>query len=187
MNKQFMDVDACPLPDIAAYIDCELAADDELELEHHLVDCGICTRELNRQKDLVRALNCSLQNDIELPVNFTRNIVANAESRVSGLRRRSEWMNAAFVICALLFFVLFSLGADAGRTFGAFFNVFERLAAVGGFAAHVIYDLTIGGVVILRSIGSQVHIGGAAGFLLFGLVTASAVGFSRIILRNCRI
>jgi hypothetical protein len=113
-------------------------------------------------------------------------VVANAESSVGGLRRRGEWLNAAFVVAGLVLFVLFSLGADSGRTVGLFLSGFERGAAVGGFAAHLLYDLSIGGVVILRSVGSQTGIEGAAVVLLFGFFAASAVAFSRILLRSCR-
>src|ERR1041385_2648105 len=101
----------CPSPEIAAYIDGELSPTDELTLEGHLLSCCICAEELNAQKELVNELNISLDRELELPADFTKRIVAHAESNVNGLRRPGEWLNAVFVCVALLFFILFSLGA----------------------------------------------------------------------------
>lgn len=186
-EREIGNFNACPSSDVAAYIDGELSADAEMALDLHMVGCSVCSAELNCQKELVQALSYSLNDDLELPENFARRVITNAESSVGGLRRKSEWISAAFVIFALLFFVLFSMGADAGRTFGTFVDVFERAAAVGGFAAHVVYNLSIGGVVVLRSVGSQAGIGGIAVIMLFGLLAVPAVAFSRVLLRYCRI
>src|SRR5437870_10821241 len=124
------DTNECPSTDIAAYLDGELSPQTELELEAHVSNCEVCLRELNQQKTFVTALSSSLISDLEIPDDFTKRIVTNAESTVSGLRRRSEWLNAVFVCCGLFFFVLFSLGASAGGAFGSFFGIFERIAAV---------------------------------------------------------
>ena len=94
----------CPLDDIASYVDGELSPDEETEFEAHLAGCETCRTELNHQKEFLFALSSSLEseNDIPLPKDFTRTIVANAESRVSGLRRPRERFTAIF-ICAVLF------------------------------------------------------------------------------------
>jgi hypothetical protein len=95
-------------------------------------------------------------NDIpEMPADFTRRIVTNAESGVSGLRQKKERLNAVFVCFGLFFFVLFTLGASAPGTITASLDVIGRLAAVLAFASHVIYDISIGAVVIMRSIAGQ--------------------------------
>src|SRR5262249_2163468 len=115
-------ISECPSLDIAAYIDGELSPDAEIALERHLATCSFCTEELNLQKQFVNALNCSLGAVPEIPADFTKRIVTNAESNVRGLRRKSEWLNALFVCVALLFFVLFALGANARGAFISFFD-----------------------------------------------------------------
>jgi hypothetical protein len=163
----------CPSVDIAAYIDGELSPDAELTLECHLAECSVCAEELNLQKQFVNVLNSSLENIPEIPVDFTKRIVTNAESNVRGLRRRSEWLNALFVCAALTFFVLFTLGANARGAFMSFFDVFARLAAVFSFVSHFLYDISVGAVVILRTIGGQ------PGFLVVGILIL--IGFSVVL------
>src|SRR5438445_5520441 len=102
----------CPTDEIAAYIDGEMDAAREFELETHLAACEICSLELNQQKQFLASLNSSLKHegDLELPANFTKLIVANAESTVSGLRRPRERFNAMFICAGLFLFALFALG-----------------------------------------------------------------------------
>src|SRR5690348_2384504 len=99
----------CPSPDIAAYIDGELTPDAELGLESHLAACRLCSEELNLQKHFVNALNGTLSGEFEIQEDITKWIVTSAESSVSGLRRRSEWVSALAVCSGLLLFVLFTL------------------------------------------------------------------------------
>lgn len=169
----------CPSTDISAYIDGELSIEALNELEEHLAVCRLCSNELNEQKKFIQVLDHSLGNDLEIPADFTKRIVTNAESTVGGLRRRNEWLSALFVCCALFFFILFTLGANAGNAFGVFFDVFGRLVAVAGFAAHFVYDVSIGGVIILRSIGSQPGFGQRASLALVGTLIVLLYWFSR--------
>src|ERR1041385_5176048 len=127
----------CPSEDISSYIDGELLPKQELELEMHFAGCEICAAEFNLQKKFLIALDQALEGEkeIDLPSNFTKVVVANAESRVDGLRRPSERFNALFVCSALFVFVLFTLGAESGKVFEGFFAVFEKVAAVGAFMA----------------------------------------------------
>src|SRR5687767_7691259 len=92
----------CPSPELSAYIDGELSPREELELEVHLAECRTCADELNLQKSFLNALDSSLDDEIEIPLpkNFTKSVVANAESRVNGLRHPHEWRNAAFICVA---------------------------------------------------------------------------------------
>ena len=146
----------CRTADISAYLDAEMSPSEEIDFELHLAECKSCVGELNRQKELLYILDSTLQSDdIELPENFTKVVVTNAESSVKGLRRRSEWLNAMFVCCGLLFFGLFALGADASRSFGYPLRIFDRVAAVVAFFGHLTYDIAVGVVVVLRTVTSE--------------------------------
>jgi len=145
----------CPSIEIGAYIDGELPPDAELEFESHLADCHVCSEELNIQKQFVNALSNSLGDVHVVPSDFTKRIVTHAESGVSGLRKPRERYNALFVCLGLFFFVLFTLGASAPGAFAAFFDAFMRVGAVLSFAAHLLYDISLGAIVIMRSIGGQ--------------------------------
>ena len=169
----------CPTDEIAAYIDGELDPSCEFELEAHFATCEVCSYELNQQKQFLCGLNSSLKHekDIELPANFTKLIVANAESTVSGLRPSRERYNALFICAALFLFVLFAMGADAGKVFDGVYGFFGQIAIVGGFFGHLIYSVFIGVVIVLRSFASQfqfdVVMSAAAAFVIGSLVFVS--------------
>jgi hypothetical protein len=145
----------CPSIDIAAYIDGELAPHDEIELERHLGTCAICTDELNIQKQLVNALDGSLNSMPDLPKDFAKRVITNAESSVGGLRKTSERTSAMVVCSALFFLVIFSIGASAPGAFTAAFDVFARSYAVIAFVAHIVFDVGEGITILIRTFLSQ--------------------------------
>ncbi len=154
----------CPSDEIAAYIDGELTLAHELELDSHFADCQVCSNELNQQKLFLRHLDASLkhESDLELPKNFTKQIVANAESTVSGLSRPRERFNALFICAGLALFALFTMGVESGNLFGRFSVILEKTAAVADIFGHAIYSFFVGMAVIVRTVASESQIGLAA-------------------------
>ena len=183
------DADICPSYEIAAYIDGEIGAQRELELETHFALCSVCKDELNHQKHFLCALNSSLRNEgeIDLPENFTKQIVANVESRVVGLRGPHERYNAIFIVAALFLFVLFALGSDASSLIGGLANAVEKVAAVGGFLGKMIYSLLVGTMVILRSLAAPFQTGLVIAVVGFGALAATAALLAKMIFRLRRI
>lgn len=173
--------------EIAAFIDGELAAREEMALEIHFAKCTSCARELNEQKKLLCALDFALEcerEEIALPVNFTKVVVANAESKVSGLRHPKERFNTLFVCAALFLLTLLSLGSDTEIVLNTFINFAEQIFAVAGFVTHLIYDIGIGTIVVLRSLSLRFVFGSAASTsLLIALFVVSLLTFSRLINR----
>jgi anti-sigma factor RsiW len=176
----------CPSPDLSAYIDGELSSSDELDLEIHLSRCRICTDDLNLQKNFLNALEYSLEDEreIELPKNFTKSVVANAESRVSGLRRPRERRNAALICAALILFSIFALGSGAGKTFFATASILEKLLAVVTSAGHLFYDVALGAAIVFRSLASKFLFDSVGTSLVFlVLAVLSLFLFSRAVMR----
>ncbi len=174
---------------LAAYIDGELSPREELELEIHLAVCSTCSEELNEQKKLLQALNYALEdkNEIELPVDFTRVVVANAESKVSGLRRPQERFRALFVCAALLLLVLLSFGAETKTVLHAFAKFADQVFAVGGFVWNLIYDVGVGTAIILRSLSHQIVFNpNFPVAVLIGFFFVSMIFLSRFVLRSNR-
>jgi len=169
----------CPSVEIAAYIDGELDDAAEERFESHLSACRVCIQELNDQKNFINALNGSLDSGLELPSDFTKRVVANAESGVSGLRHGKERLSAMFVCCALFFFVLFTLGAGAPGAFASALGVFARAGAVASFLAHLLYDISLGVVVILRTLAGQPIFGAAALLVMIPVTVGLAVRYSQ--------
>ena len=189
MNHEFdIEMNICPSYEIAAYLDGELDMRRERELESHFDSCGTCSTELNHQKLFLNQLNSRLssENEIELPKDFTRQIVANAESSVRGLRGSRERFNALFIIAALLLFVLFALGAEAGNVFTGFTTVFEQAAAVGGFFARIVFSFFVGVVVVLRTMAAPFQMGLAV-LVGFGIFAVTGVLLSKMVVRLRRI
>jgi len=177
----FQDVkksNECPHADIAAYIDGELAPREELELEMHLAGCKNCAEELNGQKKLLCALDYALEEEeFELPENFTKVVVANAESRVSGLRRPNERYNALFICSALFLLVFIGLGSEAKNVLSSSGRFVEQFLAVIGFVTHLVYDIAIGTAVIARSLCIQYVFNSAVSLSLITFV----FGFSALV------
>lgn len=177
---------ACPLPEISAYIDGELSAPAEIQLEMHISGCRICTDDLNLQKSFLNALDRSLEVEkkIELPKNFTKAVVANAESHVSGLRRPHERRNAAFICTALIAFSLFALGSNSEKTFAATTTILEKVFAVVASVGHFVYDAALGSAIVFRSLLSKFVLESAAAvtFLLVVFVLSLYI-FSRLVVR----
>jgi Putative zinc-finger len=187
MNLQMNNL-TCPSDEIAAYIDGELGAERELELDAHFVACETCIGELNLQKQFLNELDAGLKGgrELDLPVNFTKTIVANAESTVSGLRRPRERFNALFVCAGLFLFVLFALGSDARRMFNGLATAFEQTVAVGGFFAHLVYSIFLGMSIVVRSLAAQFRSDMVIAVVLTATIAAFLMYVSRRALRILR-
>lgn len=156
--ENYFTASECREIDIAAYIDGELDQAREMELELHFSACEACRCELNEQKRFLSELDATMNSEssIELPADFTKVIVANAESNVSGIRRPAELYNAIFICAALSIFVLFALGPEASGVLAGTAQVLEQAAIVAGFFGHLIYSLFLGVVIVVRSLSAQV-------------------------------
>jgi anti-sigma factor RsiW len=175
--------DQCPSDEISSYVDGELSLARELEMDAHFAKCESCAAELNLQKKFLVALGHALeseQDEIDVPANFTKVVVANAESRVSGLRRRRERFHASLVCAGLLIFLLFTMGADSGRAFDGFMVVFEKIAAVAVFTGHFIYDVAVGTAVVLRTLTARVAYSSTFATLFPGLAALFVIIVSRV-------
>ena len=161
--------------DLAAYIDGELPPREEIALEAHLAICGECRLELNEQKKLLCVLDSALEieKEFELPENFAQIVAANAESKVSGLRRPQERAKALFVCATLFLLVILGLGRETETVLTAFTDFIEQFLIVTGFAFHLFYDIALGTAIILRSIGLQLifnsTVSPASAIVLFSL------------------
>jgi len=178
------NISACPSPDISAYIDGELSPHAEQELEIHIAACSVCAEDLNLQKSFLNALDSSLdeQAHIELPKNFTKTVIANAESRVSGLRHPHELRNAALICGALILFSLLTLGSNTERVLLTSATVIEKLLAIVTSAGHVMYDLALGLSIVLRSLTSSFFVQPEGSVLtFFVLFVLSLYLFSRLL------
>ena len=190
MNLQAATIEkVCPTSEIAAYIDGELSPRAEFELEMHFAVCPSCKSKLNEQNTLLCALDFALEKEqeIELPENFTKVIVANAESKVSGLRRPQERFKALFICATLFLLVLLGLGSETETVFNTFGKFGEQFLAVGGFAFHLIYNFAIATAIILRSLSHQIIFNSAisVAFLVMFFVI-SLFALSRLIVRYNR-
>ncbi len=180
-------VRACPRDEIAAYIDGEISPREELGLEMHFAVCGTCSEELNSQKQLLCALDSfrPAKDEIDLPADFTKVVVAKAESNVSGLRRPRE-RRMAFFVCTGLF-LLFVIGGETQALFGTVGTIAEKIAVAGSFLLHFVYDVTVGVTIILRSLSNQIVFGSVVSFLLIAVVFfVSFLTLSRLITRYKR-
>lgn len=143
----------CPAEEISAYIDGELTAELEVALERHVGTCEICRTELNQQKGFLIALSDTLEREIpiDLPDDFTKSIVVNAESKVSGLRNRRERSTAVIVIALLVFLAVVAVGSVTG-TFAPVVVAAEKLLALAGVVIQIAGDLTSAVISVARSL-----------------------------------
>ena len=156
----------------------------------HLAGCQDCLTKLNDQKKMLCALDFVLEkeNEIELPVNFTKVVVATAESGVSGLRRPQERSKALFVCAVLFLLVILGLGSETESVFKAVWKFGDQFLVVGGFVAHLFYDVAIGIAVIMRSLSHHIVFNSVVSIVLItAFLVVSLLAFSRIITRFNRV
>jgi len=186
MSQANVKNQTCPRTEIAAYIDGELTSREEFDLELHFAGCDVCAGELNEQKKLLCALDFALddRDEFELPENFTKVVVANAESNVKGLRCPRERNRALLVFAALGLFVFLGLGAETSKTFAAAGAITEQLFAVGSFIVHFVHDIAVATTVIFRSLCLQFVFKSAISAGLLGICfIVSLFIFSRLLSR----
>lgn len=180
----------CPRKQLAPYIDGELLPHEELELELHLAACKTCAAELNEQKKLLFVLDFALdkEDEIELPADFTKIVVAKAESNVSGLRSPRERYRAILVCSILFLFGLIGLGGQIESVFASYIQFTEQVFSVFGFIFHLIYNISIGTAVVLRSLSSQfVSVSAIVVVFLVAFSIISLLAFSRLFIRLNRV
>ena len=190
MNLQTEKIEeSCPRTEIAAYIDGELSPRGELEIERHFAVCPPCKAEFNEQKKLLCALDFAFvgEKEIELPENFTKTIIINAESNVKGLRCPKE-RSRALILCAVLFLlIILGLGSETETVFSTFAAFFEQVWAVGSFVGHLVYDIAIAVTTILRLMGSQFIFNSTFAIVAWGIfLIAFLFMLSRLMLRANR-
>jgi hypothetical protein len=122
-----------------------------------------------------------------MPANFTRIVVANAESKVSGLRRPQERFKALFVCAALFLLTLLGFGGETRTVFYAFGKLAEQFFAVGNFFWNLIYSVAVGTGVVLRSLGHLLVFDFGFSFaVLIGIFIVSLIFLSRFMTRMSR-
>lgn len=183
-NQTEKQKNLCPRTDIAAYLDGELSSREEMDLELHFSICKECAAEFKEQKKLLCALNFALDEKPEfaLPEDFTKLVVINAESNVSGLRRREERFRALFLCASLFLLIILGLGSETEAVFSTFAVFIEQIFAVGGFVGHLIFDIAFALTAILRLGGGQFIHSPLFAILAFGVFfISSGYIFSRIL------
>lgn len=163
--------DSCVESEISAYIDGELSPANELIFERHMAECFVCRAELNEQKLFLSAVNASLDSDasINVPKDFTRTIVATAESSVSGLRDPQERSKAIWIGSMVLIASVFAVGAEA---LGIFAKIADTIAVLGQFAGSLFHMATVSIAVVFRSLTAVAF----AASPLISFVVVAAVG-----------
>lgn len=171
---------------IAGYLEGEMAADRREEMERHLASCRECHEELNRQKLFLNALDAAFGSDldVDVPEEFTRSVVAHAESDVRGFRCPRERSRALIVSFILAGLAIAGIGFGTFLDFMPFGSAFEQMVAVGTFVGHFVRDVVVASTVVLRSVFQHLMFksAGAVGLavIVFGL---ALFVFSRLVTR----
>lgn len=175
----------CPADQISAYIDGELSADREMALERHIAACGTCRSELNEQKSFLLGISDTLDRelDLDLPADFTKRIVVNAESNVSGLRDRDERGYALAAAAVLFVLIVVVLGGNAGSAFAPVRAVFDKAYAVAGVGGQILFDLVYAVSAILRTVFSTQTF---TSLLAYTVLSLAAIGVVFIVMRWLR-
>ena len=177
----------CPREEIGAFLDGELSADQEAVFETHIASCPDCREELNLQRSFLIALNGSLEEnaDIQIPKDFTRNIISRAESDLSGIRSRSERVVALSIAGILILMAAAALGGEFSSVIRPARAAIEKLSGLCEVVGHISYRFVFGTMAVLRSALSRQEIGLSIAAVLFtvvasiGVVVAVAVAIRR--------
>lgn len=175
----------CPAEEISAYIDGELTAELEAALERHIGTCHICRQELNDQKGFLIALSDTLEREvpIDLPDNFTRSVVVNAESNVSGLRNRRERPWALIIGISLFLLAVIAVGSITG-VLSPLSIASQKIGALLGAVFSVVGDFLYAVLAVVRSILQSQTFGPAITYIVVILSIAMLVYFGSRSLRR---
>ncbi len=177
----------CPREEIVAYIDGELSAADEINLDLHFSNCKICTKELNAQKKVSTTLEILLEDkakDIKIPANFTKIVTAKAESNVCGLRHPKERSSAFFISAVLILLVVVGSSTEIQTVWFAVDKFTHQFLTVGSFIWHIVLDIAIVFTVILRSLSQHfVYSSAFTLILILAVFAMTALILSKMILR----
>ncbi len=148
----------CSSENILAYLDGDLLPREEMALEVHFAGCKNCSDELNEQKRLLCALDFAFEEKeagFEVPDDFAKVVVTNAESNVHGLRRPKERYRALFVCVALGLLILIGFGKETEAFVSTSENLIGQSWAFGGYAVQFLHDVGVGVAVVLRYLGQR--------------------------------
>ncbi len=173
--NQISVTEVCPRDDIAAYVDGELSEPRRARLEQHVSECETCSRSLMEQRQFLAALSASLDSNsaVPIPKDFTKKVVASAESSVRGIRQPGELYTAIFISAALLIFALVTLGFESFGLPAAIGVVGEKLIAFGSLVFRLVSSLAFAASVIIRALAAGVDSFGP--LAAAGAVIAAAV------------
>ena len=125
-------------------------------MERHVTTCPDCSAELNDQKNFLRSLDVLKdEKPLKLPADFTKKVVANAESSVAGLRGDRERFNAVFICAGLSLFVLFAISSDGGKWASTAVDSGGRGFTVAGLVLQAILSFVLGVSMVIRSFVTQ--------------------------------
>lgn len=170
---------------VAAYLDAELNDTETRAFESHLKTCAACARSLNEQKRVLCALDAAFNDSSSrhdralLPKDFTRTLIARAETDMRGVRGKSEWRRAVVFAFILLACASTLLGAANVSKLFSVANSSTR-AAIGLMWTMLgaMADACAGLFVVLRALNhrfiveAQPHVALALLMLLLCLLTA---------------
>ena len=139
----------CSPRPLQEYLDGELDQHQESALLQHISTCKTCNEELNFHKTVFENAR-ELRNDVEIPLNFAEIVTTNAESQISGLRRRKEWITALSVVAFLAFATLVLISFDLSRPLASSSLLIGKLAALLAMIGNFLGNMAIGILVIVR-------------------------------------
>jgi len=183
----------CQSENVAAYLDGEMNGDELLCFEKHLSECEHCTNELQNQKRLLNTLDIALgfgEKSLPLPENFTKVVKTTAESNIQGLRKNSEKKHALrwCLLLGLLSFLLIGSASFSESTLAPAKNFFKIIGVFFDVIIRVIYDFSVGFVVIMRAVSRRFFFdSNPMNVILFILFASSIILLSRFIIRYRRI
>jgi hypothetical protein len=119
----------CSPRPLQEYLDGELDQHQESALLEHVSTCATCNEELNFHKTVFENAG-ELGTSVEIPLNFAEIVTTNAESQISGLRRRKEWITALSVVAFLAFATLVLISFDLSRPLASSYLLIGKLAAL---------------------------------------------------------
>ena len=178
--------EVCPREDIAAYVDGELSETQRTRLEQHVSECETCSRSLMEQRQFLAILSASLdsRSALPLPKDFTKKVVASAESSVRGIRQPGELYTAIFICAALLIFALFTLGFESFGLTSVVYSLGEKLLAFGLLIFKLIINLIFAAVVVVRSLASSLETASLLAVAVVIFVSAILYFSTRRVLRR---
>ena len=176
---------SCSKSALLEFLEGDLSTDAEQKVAAHIRTCPACQNEVKQHQNLLIELDNSFDDLPKIPDDFSKILLVNVKSQVSGVRMPNERRLAMLICGGLLVTVLLAVAAGSLNPLSGSTIIFEKTVSVTYFIFGLLLDLILGVGIVGRAISSS--FGESPLIILAAIVVATLIIAVWRIQKNSRI